>query len=164
MTSLYLPTSPAPAAVRISSHQRTQTSQAASGKILSRKYGGQYYKMSLSYNPMRRDQCGPLIAFLEALEGRNKVFYVPVDQLTGGPGLAVGNYANVDNDDKLYMITGTEPLTLSPGSHGLAEPIDPQVLNASTPMLHCSLSGNVHTVALDRKGLIKIEIDLIERV
>jgi len=161
MTSPYLPMSPAPAAVRIRSHQRTKTSQAASGKILSRKYGGQYYKMTLDYNPMRRDQAGPLLAFLEEQEGKHQAFFVPVDQLTGQASTVVGNFANYDNDSKLHMITGTSPTTVSPPAREAGGSL---VVSPSPVYLYCSLAGDVHTVSLDRKGLIKISIDLVERV
>ncbi|MBL4837133.1 MAG: hypothetical protein JKY34_06100 [Kordiimonadaceae bacterium] len=155
----FLPMSPAPAAVRITSHRRTKSTQAASGKILTRQYGGQYFKMSLTYNLMRKDQAGPLLAFLQEQEGRFGIFFVPVDQLSGQAGEVVGNYANFDEAlyHKLHMITATSPTAVNPPYNGTG------VIQTDPAYMRCSLTSDTQNVSLDRKGLIKISLNLVER-
>lgn len=166
MPSLYLPTLPTPVSYRIRSNYRTQTSMSVNGKIVSRKYGGQYYEITLVYPPMRRDQAAPLIAFLEEQEGQNNIFRVqlPVD-MAGTPGLQVGNFANIDAtnpaqaNDKLYRITAVSPaVSVAP------EAMVAGTVVASAPVMRCSLKNDVQIITLGPSGLIRLEIDLVERV
>jgi len=134
---------------------------AISGKILSRKYGGQYYEMTLVYPDMRRDQAAPIIAFLEEQEGQLGIFRVQLpDDMSGTPGLEVGNFANIvgDASNKLYRIVeaGASP-RLMPSAPG-ATPI------TSGVMMRCSLRNDAQIIKLGRSGLIRLEIDLVERV
>ncbi len=161
MPSLYLPTLPTPVSYRIRSNYRTQTSMSVSGKIVSRKYGGQYYEMTLVYPPMRRDQAAPIIAFLEEQEGQLGIFRVELpDDMSGTAGLEVGNFANIvgDASNKLYRIVeaGASP-KLMPSVTG-ATPITTGV------MMRCSLKNDVQVITLGPSGLIRLEIDLVERV
>ncbi|WP_286828739.1 MULTISPECIES: hypothetical protein [Kordiimonas] len=166
MPSLYLPTSPAPVSYRIRSNYRTQSSMAISGKIISRKYGGHYFEITLVYPPMRRDQAAPIIAFLEEQQGQNNIFRVRLpNDMAGTPGLKVGNFANIDaanpsdDNDKLYRITAVDPaVTVAP------EALVAGTVAASAPVMRCSLKNAVQLVTLGRSGLIRLEIDLIERV
>lgn len=162
MTSTYLPSSPAPATYDFKSNYRTQTSMAVSGKILSRKYGGQFYELTLAYPPMRRDQAAPIIAFLEEQEGRFGIFRVRLpDDMAGVTGVEVGNFANLDDDPnkKLYRITALGvPPTLRP------MPLTAGNVVTSGVEMRCSLKNDVQMITLGNKGLVSLRINLIERV
>lgn len=159
MPTPILPKSPAPSAVKISSKSRSVVSQAESGKILGRAKGTSYYEMELTYPPMRRDQFGPIRAFLED-NARPKVFYVEVDPLTGVAGEIVGNHINFDNDTKLHLVTGATPLTtVTPPMRNIGG------LIVSSPVyMRCSLKNDVQKLSLAKDGLVRFEINLEERI
>lgn len=153
-----LPFAPAPAAIRVGSNQRTKISQAESGHIFSRAYGGQLYEATLTYNPMRRDQAAPLIAFLQSREGRSSKFKVDISGFAAMGGEQIGNFANFADTTKLYMITGTSPLEVTPIRTDTAGAYTDQVF------MWASLRRDVQEVSLGRGGLIRLGIDLIERL
>jgi len=159
MTAIYLPDSPAPASVRVRTKQRTKASTAASGKIQSRLYGGQSYAITLVYNPMRRDQAAPLITYLHEMQGRHGIFRVKLPQLTGQAGQVVGNFLNFSNDTKLHMVTVESPLEVTPLARNGGGVVD-----ANSPYIQCSLAGDMQQIELGRNGLIRLEIDLVERL
>jgi len=158
MTSIYLPESPAPASVRVRTKQRIKASTAASGKIQSRLYGGQSYAVTLTYNPMRRDQAAPLIAYLHEMQGRHGIFRVKLPQLTGQPGQVVGNFLNYTGDTKLHMIVSEVPFVTIPAPRGGS------VVDSQPVYIQCSLVGDIQQIDLGRNGLIRLEIDLVERL
>jgi hypothetical protein len=158
-----LPLVPAPASLRVSSRQRTKTSQAESGRILSRAYGGQYFEVTLSYNPMTREQAGPLLAFLQSREGRNSIFKVELSGFADVPGFKIGNFANFDNDTKLHLITGSGSNSVTP------PPREPDGNPAGNPItdkvyMRASLTNDAQVVELGRNGLIRLDVDLVERL
>jgi len=158
MPSIYLPDTPAPASVRVRTKQRTKVSTAVSGKIQSRLYGGQSYAVTLSYNPMRRDQAVPLIAFLHEQQGRHGIFRVKLPQLTGEAGQIIGNFINFTGDTKLHMITEVTPFTVVPMARGGT------IVDTQPVYIQCSLVGDVQQIDLGRNGLIRLEIDVVERL
>lgn len=159
MPSIYLPDSPAPASVRVRTKQRTKVSTAVSGKIQSRLYGGQSYAATLTYNPMRRDQAAPLIAYLHEQQGRYGIFRVKLPQLTGQAGQIVGNFLNYVGDTKLHMIVaeGLSPVTIP-------APRDGSIVDSQPVYIQCSLVGDAQQIELGRNGLIRLEIDVVERL
>lgn len=157
MTELFMPDTPACASVRIAPKQRTKVSTAASGKMLSRTHGGQWYAMTLNYNPMLKAEAAPLIAFLQAQRGRDGIFRVRVPQINGGNG-PLGEFVNFVGDTKLHMITGDSPRTYSPAPRGAS------TVDAQPPYMRCSLARDVQEVTLDKRGLILLTIELVERV
>jgi len=158
MTSIYLPEIPAPASVRVRTKQRTKVSTAASGKIQSRLYGGQSYAVTLTYNPMRRDQAAPLMAYLHEQQGRHGIFRVKLPQLTGQAGQVVGNFLNYVGDTKLHMIVGEVPLVTVPAPRGGT------LVDTQPVYIECSLVGDAQLIELGRNGLIRLEIDVVERL
>lgn len=158
MTSIYLPEIPAPASVRVRTKQRTKVSTAASGKIQSRLYGGQSYAVTLTYNPMRRDQAAPLIAYLHEMQGRHGIFRVKLPQFTGLSGQIIGNFVNFTGDTKLHMITEVTPFTVVPLPRGGT------IVDSQPAYIQCSLVGDAQLIELGRNGLIRLEIDVVERL
>ena len=159
MPTPILPSSPAPHAIKISVKSRSVISQAESGKILGRAKGIAYYEMALIYPPMRRDQFGPIHAFLEA-NARPNIFYVQVDPMTGTAGEIVGNHINFDNDTKLHLITSISPSTaVTPPMRNVGG------LIISNPVyMRCSLKNDVQQISLGKDGLVRFEINLVERI
>lgn len=155
-----LPGTPAPAAVRMNSRQRTRASQAESGRILSRAYGGQYFEVTLVYPPMKRSDAAPLIAFLQSRRGRDSVFKVELSGFRVSAGTDVANFGNYDDDTKLHLITATSPaLETFPDARASGGQ-----LHTDTVYMRASLSRDAQQIALDRDGLIRLEIDLVERL
>ncbi|WP_417459226.1 hypothetical protein [Kordiimonas sp.] len=155
-----LPAFPAPASVKVRPHQRTKSTQAMSGRILTNAYGGQFFEMTLVYHPMHRKDAGALIAFLQYQRGRSGTFRVPLDQLTGQAGLKVGNFAMFDNDSKVHIITQTLPsVQVIPAARQSGG-----TLLTSGVEMRCSLTRDVQEITLGTDGLIRLELDLIERV
>lgn len=155
-----LPMLPVPAEMVVRSQQRTKTSQAESGRILSRAYGGQLFQVTLGYNPMKRSDAAGLIAFLQSRQGRNSIFKVEITGLAASTGNVAANFANVDDDTKLHMIAGTDPTTTlfpSPRLTGAT-------LFTDQVFMRASLQNDVQEVTLGREGLIRLGIDLIERL
>jgi hypothetical protein len=144
----------------LKSRQRTKTSQALNGRTISRAYGGQYYELRLVYPDMTRAQFAPISAFLAAQGGRNGIFYVPVPEtLSGAPGRVTGNLATFDNDWKLHLITD--------GATGAVEPparASGGTLQTSGIRMRCSLMDDVQEIRLGNRGLIRFELDLVERL
>lgn len=159
MSSLYLPDDPAPVSVRLQHKQRTKQSTAVSGRIQSRLHGGQSYAATLTYPPMRRDQAAALIAYIHELQGRHGVFRVKLPDLAGVPGEAVGNLMNFVGDHKLHIITDTSPLTVMPAARSGGT-----VRDTDGPYMQCSLSTDVQKIELGKNGLIRLEIDVVERL
>ncbi|WP_262689780.1 hypothetical protein [Kordiimonas aestuarii] len=159
MSFLELPGTITLAAMTVKPHQRTKSGQAMSGKILTSEYGGHFFEMTLVYPPMLRAQAAELIAFLHAMRGRGGIFDVPLDNLTGVSGVAVGNFARFDNDSKIHVITSTSPLTVSPPAR-----VPGGTLVTTGLKMRCSLASDVQEIRLNAQGLIRLEIDVIERV
>lgn len=156
---LFMPMTPAPASVSVRSRQRTRVSQAESGRILSGRYGGQYYEMSLSYNPMTRAQAAPLIAFLQSREGRHGIFYVEVCGFAEADGLQTANFGNFDDSAKLHMVTDGATSAVTPAARPSSS-----TLYTDTVYMRSSLSSDVQAIELGRSGLIRLSLDLVERL
>ena len=160
MSFTELPASPKPVAVKVRPRQRTKSSQAMSGKIVTSEYGGHLFELTLSYAPMLRAQAAELIAFLHSVRGRGGIFLVPLDQLTGLDGVRVGNFAAFDNDTKIHMITATSrAVTVSPPAR-----VPGGSLTTSNLKMRCSLTNDMQEIALGPNGLVRLEIDLTERL
>lgn len=155
-----LPTAPAPMALRLTSRQRTRTTTAESGKVLSRAYGGQSYEATLVYPPMKRDAAAPLLSFLQSRRGKDSIFKVELSGMREVSGLQIANFGNYNDDTKLHLITQTSPSLETypaPRQTGASFFVD-------TVFMRASLARDVQQVTVSRDGLIRLEIDLIERL
>ena len=155
-----LPMVPKPAAVAVRSNHRTRSTQAESGRTLSRVYGGQFYTVNLDYNPMKRADAAPLIAFLQSRQGKDSEFKVEMGGFQQVAGAEVANFANFGDDTKLHMITQTAPtLEVYPAAR-----YSGGTTYTDTVYMRASLVGDVQEVKIPRNGLIRLSIDLIERL
>lgn len=111
-----LPTSPAPAAARITSHQPTLVSVAHSLKRQVRTRGAQRWAAALTYPPMSRAVFAPLWAFLVAQRGQYEAFQAvlpgygtPLGTATGTPlakGAAAAGATLIPTDGWTINING----------------------------------------------------------
>lgn len=156
LASEILPSIPTPLEFTFKSKTRSKVTQATSGKIISRRYGGQWYELTLQYPPMDKSEFGPIVSFLEELGGKNGIFYVEIPPVTDQAGNVVGNMANYSNDTKLHRITstGTFPDGRNVGGILVTDPV----------YLRCSLKNDVQAVRHSKDGFTRFELDLVERI
>lgn len=156
MPSPLLPTSPAPASYKISSKVNTLKSESLSGKILTRKVGGQRFEATLVYPPMNRGDFNDIHAFLMEQEGSNGIFYIKIPVFGNNAG-ATGEYYNYDNSTKLYMTKsdgGDYPEKLVAGGN----------IEINDVYMRVSLKNSVQVIEYAKDGTVRLEIDVEERI
>lgn len=157
MPSPLLPTSPAPVSYKIISKVNNLKSESLSGKVLTRKIGGQRFEATLVFPPMNRGDFNEIHAFLMEQEGSSGVFYIAIPTFGDTHGVA-GEYVNFNNHTKTYMVkTGgvdTYPDVLLPGG---------TVVSAVTYM-RVSLRNDVQVIEYGADGTVRLEIDVMERL
>ena len=79
------------ASVRFSSVAPTQVSRTNSGRVITRRVAGQKWDISITYNPMTRDQFEPVYNFL-IHRGRLTPFFVQLPNQFTGRVSAFGTY------------------------------------------------------------------------
>jgi len=184
------PTSPGFNAINPSSNRQTLFSQAASGRMQSRKIGGQNWTFTAQYAPMSRAEFAPVLAFVESQNGRHGVFTIvlPVLSNTSGDGtgtvtcsaasigassvtiaglsgsLKAGDYIKFSGHDKVYMLiadrSGAGAISISPALIGAVTRSDTVVYN-NVPFT-VRLANDVQSYALVTDGFYRYEVDLME--
>lgn len=157
MPSPLLPTSPAPVSYNIKSKVNNLRSESLSGKILTRKVGGQRFEATLVFPPMNRGDFNEIHAFLMEREGPSGIFYIEIPTFGDTHGVA-GEYINYDNHTKTYMVkTGgvdTYPDQIVTGSTTVT----------STTYMRVSLRNDVQVIEYGTDGTVRLEIDVVERL
>lgn len=157
MPSPLLPTSPAPVSYKISSKVNTLRSESLSGKILTRKVGGQRFEATLVFPPMNKSAFNEIHAFLMEQEGSSGIFYIQIPTFGDTHGVA-GEYINYTNHDKMYMVKSDGVDTM------------PDVLvTGGTPVsnatyMRCSLKNSVQVITYGQDGVVRLEVDVEERI
>jgi len=103
MPSPILPTTYTPTSYGIKSKVNVLRSEAISGKILTRRVGGQRFEFSLAFQPMTREQFSPIHAFLMEQEGSQGIFYIQIPTFSNS-ATAAGEYVNYSGSTKLFML------------------------------------------------------------
>ena len=156
MPSPLLPTSPAPVSYKISSKVNTLKSESLSGKILTRKIGGQRFAATLVFPPMNRGDFNAIQAFILEQEGGSGIFYIKIPVFGTSAG-ATGEYYNYDNSTKLYMTKsdgGDYPDKLVPGG----------TIEIDDVYMRVSLKNSLQVIEYGTDGTVRIEIDVEERI
>lgn len=157
MPTPLLPATPEPVSYQIRSKTNTLSSESLSGKILTRKVGGQRFEMTLVYPPLKKSEYGALLSFLNEQDGKNGIFYITIPVFGSAAGNA-GEYANYSNHTKLYQIkadgTNTLPDLLVTGGT--------KVTNAV--YMRVSLRNDIQEVKYEQDGFVRLEIDVVERI
>lgn len=157
MPDSILPNSPAPVSYKITSKVNTVKSESLSGRIMTRKVGGQRFEATLVFPPMNRNQFHDLHAFLMQQSGSNGIFYVEIPTFGDTHG-AVGEYVNYDDHAKMYMVP-----------HGEAAVYPEQLVAGGTIVpsvtyMRCSLRNNVQFIEYNSEGVVRMEVDVEERL
>ena len=156
MPAPLLPIYPDPVSFRITSKVKTLSSESLSGKILTRKIGGQRFEATLVYPPMTRTQFAPIHAFLMEQAGMSGLFYIKIPVFGTAAG-AVGEYYTYSSHTKVYMCAsdgGDYPTKLVAGG-------TPEI---DTVYMRVSLKSDVQSIEYGRDGLVRFEIDVMERL
>ena len=159
MPTPILPEVPSPVSYEFKSKVNTAKSESLSGKILTRKIGGQRFELTLKYAPMTKSEFGEIAAFLNEQEGCNGIFFVRIPQLGDTLG-AAGEYVNYDNHNKLYQIK-SDGVNVYPDA--IVDVTSATQVN-NPVYLRCSLKGNVQQITYSADGFVRFEIDLVERL
>lgn len=156
MPTPLLPVSPEPISFKITSKVKTLKSESLSGKILTRKIGGQRFEATLVYPPMTRTQFSAIHAFLMEQAGMSGVFYIKLPVFGSAAG-ATGEYYNYSTHSKLYM-------TKSDGGDYPAKLVAGGTAEINNVFMRVSLKSDVQVIEYGRDGLVRFEIDVMERI
>jgi hypothetical protein len=184
------PASPVFNAVNFKSTSPTLFSETVSGRMQSRKVGGQKWSFTASYAPMTKAEFKPVWAYLVAQQGRHGVFTVtpPVVASTSGTGtgtvtcsaasiggtavtiagltgtLEAGDFVKFANHTKVYMLTADQS-----GAGSIAiEPALVAAVTANEQMYYndvaftVRLANDLQEYSLGVHHLYKIELDFVE--
>lgn len=157
MPSPLLPTSPAPVSYNIKSKVNNLRSESLSGKILTRKVGGQRFEATLVFPPMNRGDFNEIHAFLMEREGSNGIFYIEIPTFGDTHGVA-GEYINYNNHDKMYMV-----------KTGGVDTYPDQIVTGGTVVsnvtyMRVSLRNDVQMIEYGTDGTVRMEVDVVERL
>jgi hypothetical protein len=157
MPSPLLPTSPAPVSFKIMSKVNNLKSESLSGKVLTRKIGGQRFEATLVFPPMNKSAFNPIHAFLMEQEGAAGIFYIQIPTFGDTHGVA-GEYVNFNNHPKTYMVK----------SDGVDTYPDPLVTGgtvvSAVTYMRVSLRNDVQAIEYGADGTVRLEIDVMERI
>ena len=109
------------ASVKFTSQQPVSFSRTNSGRVTTRSIIGQHWKISITYNPMTRDEFEPIYNFLLEKRGRLKPFYVVLPQYkdprTTTSGSALSVQGTITSGDSNFLVDGMDNITggLRPG-------------------------------------------------
>ena len=81
------------ASINITSGSPIQVSTTNSGRVTTRGIAGHKYTMSITYNPMTREQFEPVYSFLQQQNGRLNPFFVELPQQYTSRNSAFATYA-----------------------------------------------------------------------
>lgn len=166
------PLTPEPLSYEIKHRNTTLVSDTRSGRLVTRKVGGERIEVSLKYPPMPTADYADLLAFLRYLGGRSDIcaFRMPLlrsDSAYTDTALAVGEYYNVNhitNDNQLVQYLGDDagtpvvrPLVRAGTTPALS------AWNTYQPYLKCSLANDVQVVTYADDGFVRLDVDLVER-
>ena len=87
------PTTPKFNAINLQSESPTLFSETVSGRMQSRKIGGQKWTFTASYPPLTRSEFNPVFSFVVSQQGRHGVFTIVPTGINSTNGTATGTVA-----------------------------------------------------------------------
>ena len=116
--TLRLPDSPRPSSYKITKKSNVLTSAPIVGahRTQTRLIGEDYHMVSLTYDPMSRDEFAPLITFLNGLQGQHTQFAVTIPNFGRSANvLESGNYISLSNGRCVQIVdaSGFTPSSLA---------------------------------------------------
>ena len=184
------PITPKFSAVNLESDSPTLFSETVSGRMQSRKIGGQKWRFSASYPAMTRAEFQPVWAFVIAQQGRHGVFTVIPTEIantsgtaTGSPtctaaaigdtsvtitgltgDLKAGDFVKFAGHDKVYMLTadrsGNGAVSIEPALVDAITTNEQMVFN-DVPFT-VRLANDIQTYNTGVGGLYEYEVDFVE--
>ena len=125
--------------IKFSSAAPVQVSRTNSGRVITRGIAGHKWSVSITYNPMTRDDFEPIYSFLLQQKGRLNPFYVVLPNQSSSRNTAFGAYSGAitvegthNAGSGVMLQTGHEddPLTTQP------QPGDMFTITDSSDSLH----------------------------
>ena len=89
--------------VKVTSEQPLIKSRTNSGKLYARAQGAHTWKVSISYNPMTRDEFQPLHSFLMERRGQMKPFYISLPQYKAPRNSSFATYVADSNENNMSL-------------------------------------------------------------
>lgn len=119
--SLRLPDNPRPSSYKITKKSNVLTSAPVVGahRMQTRLIGEDYHMVSLTYDPMSRDEYAPLVSFINGLQGQHTQFAVTIPNFSRSASvLEMGNYVSLSNGRCVQIIdaSGFTPSNLATGT------------------------------------------------
>lgn len=119
--ALRLPDHPRPSSYEITKLSNVLSSAPIVGahRTQTRLIGEDYHTVSLSYNPMSRDEYAPLISFINSLQGPHTQFAVTIPNFSRSSNvLEAGNYVSLSNGRCVQIMdaSGFTPSNLVTGT------------------------------------------------
>ena len=106
------------ASVKFTSNQPVAISRTNSGRVTTRSISAQFWRISVTYNPMTRDQFEPVYNFLQERRGRLKPFEIVLPQYNS-PRSSVSSTILADGAITAgatnFMVDGVTSGSLRPG-------------------------------------------------
>lgn len=184
------PTSPKFNSINIESDDPTVFSESASGRMQSRKIGGQKWRLTASYAPMSQADFLPIWAFTVKQRGRHGVFTITPPEISSNSGsgtgtvtctaasagassvtiagltgdIKAGSFVKFANHTKVYLVTADRS---GAGALEIVPPLVTAVAGAeqliynSVPF-NVRLDGDVQKAATGVGGLYQYEVDMVE--
>jgi hypothetical protein len=184
------PTTPKFNAINLQSESPTLFSETVSGRMQSRKIGGQKWTFTATYPPLTRSEFNPVFAYVVALEGRHGVFTVVPTEISTSSGnpsgtvtcaaaalgaksvtiagltgaLKAGDVVKFSGHNKVYMLTadrsGNGAMAFTPALITAVTTSD-TVTYANVPFT-VRLSNDVQGYKLGAGNFFKYEVDFVE--
>lgn len=184
------PITPKFSAVNLESDSPTLFSETVSGRMQSRKIGGQKWRFTASYPAMTRTEFQPVWAFVIAQQGRHGVFTVIPTEISGTNGTAsgsptcsaaaigdtsitiagltgdlkAGDFVKFAGHDKVYMLTadrsGAGAISIEPALVS-AVAASEQLVYSDVPFT-VRLANDIQTYNTGVGGIYEYEVDFVE--
>lgn len=184
------PTSPKFNSIEIESDDPTVFSEAASGRMQSRKIGGQKWRLMASYAPMAQSAFLPIWAFTVGQRGKHGVFTIVPPEISDNSGsgtgtvtctaasagvssvtiagltgdIKAGHFVKFANHTKVYMLTADRS---GAGAISIVPPLvtsvaESEQLTYNSVPFTVRLDGDVQKASTGVGGLYRYEVDMVE--
>lgn len=157
-----MPTTPVPISWEFESRTRTYITDALSMRRLTRRVGGQRWELTVKFPPMRPEDAAELLTFFESLQGPNGIFYIALPDFSGSAGEVVGNFVNYTNETKAYRVKSISPTTVTPDRIRTGGTLISS--SGNTVYMRVALVNDVQKVTYPDDDMIRLEVDLVERL
>lgn len=112
---------PGYASVKLGSEHKIMNTRTNSGRLISRELSGHKWNISISYNPMTRDEFEPVFSFLAQQRGSMSPFFVSLPQYKAPRDTTFASFvASNTFENKLLAAAGSTSLLIEHASYSVA--------------------------------------------